>query len=206
MRHGRHPSPPRCSPTAREAGGPGRVIQSGCSRGNRDLAWRTGQSCRWDRRAPGFAYWPILSSGFTWAVGQRSFEGANCTGLEYIAFGAGSSAGGTRLTVVYREGSQYMLAVSKPAAGNLSRRAFQSYVDQLGRCQPSSATLVAIDVERRISLERFGSPPFFGDEVVLMSASDGGFNWSMQHATLRKQKECGCGEDQEPSTRRLRKR
>jgi hypothetical protein len=103
----------------------------------------------------------ILSSGFTWAVGQRSFEGANCTGLEYIAFGAGSSAGGTRLTVVYREGSQYMLAVSKPAAGNLSRRAFQSYVDQLGRCQPSSATLVAIDVERRISLERFGSPPFF---------------------------------------------
>jgi hypothetical protein len=103
----------------------------------------------------------ILSSGFTWAVGQRSFEGTDCTGPEYIAFGAGSSAGGTRLTVAYREGSQYTLAVSKPAAGNLSRRARQSYVDQLGRCQPSSGSLVAIDVERRISLERFGSPPFF---------------------------------------------
>jgi len=102
-----------------------------------------------------------LSSGFTWAVGHRSFEGPNCTGPEFIAFAAGSSAGGTRLTVGYREGSQYMLAVSKPAAGNLSRRARRSYVDQRGRCQPSNDTLLAVDVERRIPLEQFGSPPFF---------------------------------------------
>ncbi len=102
-----------------------------------------------------------LSTGLMWGVGTRAFAGPNCTAPEYIAVGGGANAIGERLTLVYLEAGQYILAVGKRSIGNMSGREFSSFMDPLGSCKSAGANLLSVEVDRRIPLKRFGDPPFF---------------------------------------------
>ena len=85
----------------------------------------------------------LLSSGLHWSLGYRSYLSVDCSGTGYIALprglGNGSNLGGDRVTVAYRSGTRYFMAISKPTVHNLSVQTLGSAHTPEGACVPSKS-------------------------------------------------------------------